>query len=40
MQRMKNRALKAVLAGTWVMEGAGVKLRRIFSFGDPDDYIH
>ena len=31
---MKYRKLKAVLEGEFVMEGAGVKLRRIFGFGD------
>ncbi|MCM2267977.1 MAG: pirin family protein [Elusimicrobiales bacterium] len=31
---MKTRELKTVLDGNWVMEGAGVKLRRIFGFGD------
>ena len=31
---MKNRKIKAVLDGNWVMEGAGVKLKRIFGFGD------
>ena len=31
---MKTRKLKTVMKGNWVMEGAGVKLRRIFGFGD------
>lgn len=31
---MKARTLKKVIEGQWVVEGAGVKLRRIFGFGD------
>ena len=31
---MKYRKIKAVLEGEFVMEGAGVKLKRIFGFGD------
>jgi len=31
---MKTRTIKSVLEGQWVMEGAGVKLKRIFGFGD------
>ncbi len=31
---MKIRALKTVIEGNWVMEGAGVKLHRVFGFGD------
>lgn len=31
---MKTRKLKTVMQGNWVVEGAGVKLRRIFGFGD------
>ncbi len=31
---MKTRKIKAVLEGEEVMEGAGVRLRRIFGFGD------
>ena len=31
---MKTRTIKAVLEGQYVMEGAGVKLKRIFGFGD------
>ena len=33
---MNARKLKTVVEGKWVMEGAGVKLRRIFGFGDTD----
>lgn len=31
---MKVRALKTVVEGNWVLEGAGVKLKRVFGFGD------
>ena len=31
---MKARTIKAVAEGQWVVEGAGVKLKRIFGFGD------
>jgi hypothetical protein len=31
---MAIRALKTAVEGNWVMEGAGVKLKRIFGFGD------
>ncbi|MEI7527369.1 MAG: pirin family protein [Elusimicrobiota bacterium] len=31
---MEYRKLKAVLEGSYVLEGAGVKLKRIFGFGD------
>ncbi len=31
---MIARKLKTVVEGKWVMEGAGVKLKRIFGFGD------
>lgn len=30
---MKTRKVKEILEGQWVIEGAGVKLRRIFGFG-------
>ncbi len=33
---MKTRKISAVLEGDWVLEGAGVKLRRIFGFGDTE----
>jgi redox-sensitive bicupin YhaK (pirin superfamily) len=33
---MKYRKTTAVLKGAYVMEGAGVKLRRIFGFGDTE----
>jgi len=33
---MKTRAIKTVVEGNWVMEGAGVKLKRIFGFGDTE----
>ena len=33
---MTNRKIKKIAAGNWVMEGAGVKLRRIFGYGDTD----
>ncbi|MDA8243806.1 MAG: pirin family protein [Elusimicrobia bacterium] len=31
---MSFREIKAVMEGQWVVEGAGVKLKRIFGFGD------
>ena len=31
---MKERKIKTIVEGNWVMEGAGVKLKRIFGFGD------
>ncbi|OGR42279.1 MAG: hypothetical protein A2X35_00820 [Elusimicrobia bacterium GWA2_61_42] len=31
---MKIRKIKTVIEGNWVVEGAGVKLKRIFGFGD------
>ncbi len=31
---MKERKIKKIVEGNWVLEGAGVKLRRIFGFGD------
>lgn len=31
---MKARTIKAVAEGQWVVDGAGVKLKRIFGFGD------
>ncbi len=33
---MKNRTIKTIIDGNWVVEGAGVKLKRIFGFGDTD----
>ena len=33
---MKYRKIKAVIEGDFVMEGAGVRLKRIFGFGDTD----
>jgi hypothetical protein len=33
---MKVRDLKTVVEGNWVLEGAGVKLKRIFGFGDTE----
>jgi hypothetical protein len=33
---MKYRKIKAVLEGEFVMEGAGVRLKRIFGFGDTE----
>lgn len=33
---MKNRKIKTVIEGNWVVEGAGVKLKRIFGFGDTE----
>ncbi len=33
---MAYRKIKAVAEGEWVMEGAGVKLKRIFGFGDTE----
>ncbi|MBI4351731.1 MAG: pirin family protein [Elusimicrobia bacterium] len=33
---LKNRKLKTVLEGNWVVEGAGVKLKRLFGFGDTE----
>jgi len=31
---MKARKIKKMVEGSWVIEGAGVKLKRIFGFGD------
>jgi hypothetical protein len=31
---MKHRTIRAVVEGNWVVEGAGVRLKRIFGFGD------
>lgn len=31
---MKERKIKKIIEGNWVVEGAGVKLKRIFGFGD------
>ncbi|OIO00018.1 MAG: hypothetical protein AUJ51_11150 [Elusimicrobia bacterium CG1_02_56_21] len=33
---MKQRKIKTILDGNWVIEGAGVKLKRIFGFGDTE----
>lgn len=33
---MKNRKIKEIVEGQWVMEGAGVRLRRIFGFGNTE----
>jgi len=33
---MKTRRLKTVIEGNWMVEGAGVKLKRIFGFGDTE----
>ncbi len=33
---MKTCEIKKILTGRYVMEGAGVKLRRVFGFGDPE----
>lgn len=33
---MKERKIKTILEGNWVVEGAGVKLKRIFGFGDTE----
>ncbi|OGR80540.1 MAG: hypothetical protein A2X32_00890 [Elusimicrobia bacterium GWC2_64_44] len=33
---MKNRKIKELLEGQWVLEGAGVKLKRMFGFGNTE----